>query len=182
MKLWSQGVGSVVSTNFDGVVTGSEETPADFDAFYQREYGGQLRRAYLLLGSSADAKDAVASAFTSVYDRWDRIDAPGPYVNRTVLNECRTIWRRRRRVHAGAHLSQEAGTRSDHSQESTDSVAMAQLLASLPYKQRAVVVLKHYAAMSEREIADALDIAPGSVGPTLHRAHHALRKHLERGQ
>lgn len=40
---------------------------------------------------------------------------------------------------------------------------MWQALATLPARQRAVVVLRYYEDLSEREIAEALSIAPGTV-------------------
>lgn len=52
---------------------------------------------------------------------------------------------------------------------------MADLLAVLPPKQRAVVVLRYYEDLSEREIADALGCAPGTVKAHASRAMATLR-------
>jgi len=48
-------------------------------------------------------------------------------------------------------------------------------MQQLPWKQRAVVVMKFYEDPTEREIAERMDIRPGSVGPTLNRAMKKLR-------
>ena len=48
-------------------------------------------------------------------------------------------------------------------------------IASLPPRQRAVIVLRYYEELSEREIADALGCSTGNVKSTAHRALRALR-------
>jgi RNA polymerase sigma factor (sigma-70 family) len=48
----------------------------------------------------------------------------------------------------------------------------------LPPRQREVLVLRYYADLSERQIADALDISPGSVKAHAHRAITSLRSTL----
>lgn len=67
----------------------------EFTDFYRAEHSAQVRRAILLVGSSETANDVVHDAMTAVYQRWDTIDAPGPYLNRAVLNGCRDVGRRR---------------------------------------------------------------------------------------
>jgi RNA polymerase sigma factor (sigma-70 family) len=52
------------------------------------------------------------------------------------------------------------------------------VLARLPFNQRAAVVMRYFAGMTEHEIADALDARPGSIGPWIHRALNTLRKEL----
>jgi RNA polymerase sigma factor (sigma-70 family) len=52
------------------------------------------------------------------------------------------------------------------------------LLAALPRQQRAVVVLRYYEDLSEREIADALGCSPGAVKRHASRALSALRTRL----
>lgn len=145
-----------------------------FERFYRSEQPGQIRRAILLLGSEADANDAVAHAFSNIYERWDHLDEPGAYLNRSVLNSCRDIARRRSRVTVA---DVEIDVANEHDIDQSRMVMKAVL--ELPYKQRAVVVLRHYAGLNEAEIADQLGIAQGSVGPTLFRAQAKLKKTLK---
>lgn len=51
-------------------------------------------------------------------------------------------------------------------------------LDKLPRRQRAVLVLRYYAGMSDTEIADALDCAPGTVRGYASGALAALRVEL----
>jgi len=52
-------------------------------------------------------------------------------------------------------------------------------LGRLPRRQAVALVLRH-SGMSYAEVADALDMSPGSVGTTVRRAESALRKELNR--
>jgi DNA-directed RNA polymerase specialized sigma24 family protein len=52
------------------------------------------------------------------------------------------------------------------------------ILARLPFNQRAAVVLRFYAGMSEREISTALDVPVGSIGPWISRAVDSMKKEL----
>ena len=58
-----------------------------------------------------------------------------------------------------------------------DTVAAA--LALLPRRQRECVVLRYWLDLPEREIADTLGIAAGSVKSHLHRGLAALETSLE---
>ena len=52
-------------------------------------------------------------------------------------------------------------------------------LARLPHKQAVALVLRH-SGLSYAEVADALDLAPGSIGTTVRRAESALREEMNR--
>ena len=52
-------------------------------------------------------------------------------------------------------------------------------LEKLPRHQRAAIVLHYYFDASYEEIARALDVSDGSVGPTLSRARATLRRLLQ---
>lgn len=147
-----------------------------FAAFYRAELDGQVRRAYLLLGSDEQANDVVHDAFVAVYRRWGRLREPGPYLNRAVLNRCRDVGRRRGRdqrllprlvgVPAGAAVGTESAADLDD------------VLARLPFNQRAAVVLRYFGQLTTAEIAAALGCRPGSVGPWIHRALLQMREEL----
>ncbi|MCP4222714.1 MAG: SigE family RNA polymerase sigma factor, partial [Actinomycetia bacterium] len=53
------------------------------------------------------------------------------------------------------------------------------LVKGLPAKQASVLVLRYYLDLSEREIADTLGIAPGSVKSHAHRGLAKLKLALE---
>jgi RNA polymerase sigma factor (sigma-70 family) len=142
-----------------------------FGQFYERELGVQVRRAALLLGSDEAANDVVHDAFVAVYRRWDALSEPGPYLNVTVLNACRGLQRRRSRYDRLVPRLLDRGTAP--SGDRLDDV-----LATLPFNHRAAVVLRFYGGLTTDEIAQALDCAPGSVGPWIDRALTKMRKAL----
>lgn len=145
---------------------------SDFSAFYRKEHELQVRRAALMLGSGEAAHDVVHEAMASMYKRWSTIDVPGSYLNRAVLNGCRAVVRSRV---AERRLRQRIRPLDDSS--SPDDV-LFDVLARLPFNQRAAIVMRYFAGMTEREIADALDTSPGSIGPWIHRALTTMRKEL----
>ena len=61
----------------------------------------------------------------------------------------------------------------------SDAVAVRQLLAGLPRRQRAVLVLRYYADLSVREVAEVLDIPEGTVKTHTSRGLKVLRKHID---
>ena len=56
---------------------------------------------------------------------------------------------------------------------------LADVLAALPVKQRAAVVLRYYEDRSEADIADLLGVRPGTVKSLLHRGLARLREVIE---
>lgn len=144
---------------------------ASFSAFYRAEHAGQVRRAALLVGSDETANDVVHDALTSMYRRWDTIIDPGPYLNRSVLNGCRDVGRRR-------SAERRLVSRLRPHDNSTHDEILLDVVARLPFNQRAAIVLRFYAGMTEREISAALDVPTGSVGPWIRRALTTMNKEL----
>jgi RNA polymerase sigma factor (sigma-70 family) len=146
---------------------------ASFGDFYRLELDGQVRRAVLLLGSNDIANDVVHDAFIAVYDRWDTLEDPGPYLHTTVLNRCRGIHRQRSRQR------RLLPRLVDRSATAPLDEPLDDVLGQLPFNQRAAVVLRFYGGLSTEEIAEELGCAPGSVGPWITRALAKLRKALQ---
>ncbi len=160
------------------VTEDSEPPPGDharrdlaFTDFYRSEHSTQVRRAILLVGSNETANDVVHDAMTAVYQRWDSIDAPGPYLNRAVLNGCRDVGRRR-------NADRALVRRLRPGDDSTHDEILLDVVSRLPFNQRAAIVLRFYAGMNEREISAALDVPTGSIGPWINRALTTMKKEL----
>lgn len=161
----------------DGSHADTVDQPATalFANFYRAELDGQVRRAALMLGSRTTANDVVHDAFVHMFRRWATIAEPGPYLNRAVLNGCRDVGRRRSRdLRLLPRLSPSLVDRT--SEAPTESLADA--LSTLPFNQRAAIVLRFYVGLSIREIAETLDCQPGTVGPWIARGLNRLRKDI----
>jgi RNA polymerase sigma-70 factor (sigma-E family) len=123
----------------------------------------RLRRvAYLVCGDFHRAEDIVQTALAQVYARWDRIrreDGPEGYAHRAVVNaaidERRRPWRRE---HATGFLPDRVAPADDGI---TPAVLAA--LATLPRRQRAVVVLRYVEDLDVEQTAALLGISTGTV-------------------
>jgi RNA polymerase sigma factor (sigma-70 family) len=142
-------------------------------AAYERLRPGLTRVAYLLTFDAHEAHDVVQECFLAALPRWDSIDDHDAYLRRAVTNRAYTATRDRGRRQAKDRRHQ-AEWRGDVG----EAEYLADAIAALPAKERAVVVLRYHLDCSTAEIADALDMRPGSVGPTLTRALRRLEEAL----
>jgi RNA polymerase sigma factor (sigma-70 family) len=161
-----------MAVNGEAGAVESQVEQGGFGDFYRLELDGQVRRAVLLLGSSEIANDVVHDAFVAVYCRWQTLEEPGPYLHMAVLNGCRGVHRQRSRQRRllPRVVDRDAAPSVD---EHLDDV-----LAGLPFNQRAAVVLRFYGGLTNEEIAGELGCATGSVGPWINRALAKMRKAL----
>jgi DNA-directed RNA polymerase specialized sigma24 family protein len=148
-----------------------EERPS-FEMFYRHERDRLVRALSLTLGNSTVAAEAVDEAMARAYARWRRVGSfgnPQGWVYRVALNWARSNARKTRRERLGAvaeHLLSDP--------EPADP-GLLYWISRLPGHQRSVVVLRYYADWSIDEIAEALQVRPGTVKSRLHRALAELR-------
>lgn len=153
-----------------------------FEEFVGREGPGIRRLAYLLCGDVHRAEDLAQTALAKVYRQWSRVgemEYPTAYVNKVLVREA-TSWRRRK---ASTEVVTDDlmpwDTRRAHP-DPADAVAEAdamwQLLATLPPKQRAVLVLRYYQDMSDAQIAETVGCSPSTVRSNAARAFATLRE------
>lgn len=162
---------------------GAIDADAALEELYAAHFARLLRVAVLLLRDRGLAEDVVQDCFVEVYRRWDALDRPGfqpaGYLRAAVVNRSRSALRHRAVVDRHATTVVEPAPAADHevhARERRDTVLEA--LAALPRRQREVLVLRHYLDLSEREIAETLGIAQGSVKSHASRGAAALRTRL----
>jgi RNA polymerase sigma-70 factor (sigma-E family) len=146
-----------------------------FEQTYHRHFADLVRLATMVTGSTAAAEDVVQDAFAKLYLRFDRVDHPGAYLRRSVLNGCVSRFRKHRRE----RLVDEHADSSDGGSDASERMDLARRLERLPARQRAVVVLRVHLGIPEAEVAEVLGCRPGTVGSLLHRALTALRIDLQ---
>jgi RNA polymerase sigma-70 factor (ECF subfamily) len=154
----------------------------EFEAFFADEYGAVLRTVALAIGDRARAEDATQEAFARAYRRWRSVSRharPAAWVHVVALNVERSRLRRDRRARPAAEVSELAPAR-DPADGVTAAVVVERLLATLPPRQRAAVVLRYLGELTVPEIADALRCSEGTVKSNLHDARRALRAALDR--
>jgi RNA polymerase sigma factor (sigma-70 family) len=152
-----------------------DERRAALLALYDAERDAMVRLAHLLTGSPAVAEDVVHDAFLKLHDGLDDVLRPGAYLRRTVVNLCHSHHRR-----AGVE-------RRWRDRQPPPEVALPpdvgdtwSAVGDLPDRQREVLVLRFYLDMKVDDIAETLDVAPGTVKSTIHRALATLAERIER--
>ncbi|GAA3041528.1 RNA polymerase sigma-70 factor [Actinokineospora globicatena] len=155
---------------------------ADFEAQRSRLFA----LAYRLLGSAAEAEDAVQDAFL----RWngadrDAVVTPAAWLAKVVTNLCLnrlTAARARRESYVGPWLPEPVlteraalGPMESAEQRESVSLALLVLLERLTPAERAVFVLREAFGYSHREIADVLDVTEANSAQVYRRA----RAHLD---
>lgn len=133
----------------------------DFSAWAAGAEQPLLRSAYLLTGDLHRAEDLVQEAMVKVALRWGRLreGKPTAYARRIIANDHVSLWRRRGREVPVAEPTTDAAVSTDPE----TVLVVRRALDRLTPAQRAVVVLRHFDDLSERETAEVLGIAVGTV-------------------
>ncbi len=150
----------------------------EFAEYVARQRPALMRFATVLTCRTWLAEDVVSDVLGRAFERWDRISGmaePHAYVRRMVVNEYLSWRRRLSRTSPRADVEPQAAALSDGADERAERDAMIRRLADLPRKQRAAVVLRYYAGMSDAEIAAQLSCRESTVRSQIHRALNALR-------
>jgi RNA polymerase sigma-70 factor, ECF subfamily len=137
-----------------------------------RDQGPKLWRAILAWSGDPEvATDAVAEAFMQLIQRGPDVRDPQPWV-----------WRSAFRIAAGDlhdRRNRSGAEPPDLGQDMPEqTVDLVRSLASLPSKQRASLVLHHYAGYPVKEIAKIIGSTPGAVRVHLSVGRKALRAML----
>ncbi|MGH9128465.1 MAG: RNA polymerase sigma factor, partial [Acidimicrobiales bacterium] len=153
-------------------------------ACFERDYTSLQRLAFLILGDRDLAEDVVQEAFLRTFTGWHRLrdtERAGAYLRSGVVNMCLTRIRRRnveQRSNAAVSVRPDRPRPGDQPEEAGGAAWLAstvlEAVRELPPRQRAAVVLRYYADLSEAEMAAALGCAPGTVKSQLAKARATL--------
>ena len=140
-----------------------------------------MRLAYLLTGDNALAEELVQEAFVATWRSWDKLratEAAYSYLRATLVNLARMSLRRRM-----LELRHRRGERTEEAVEHDPAtgIDLAGLVAGLPMRKRACIVLRYFADLSEEETARLLGVSVGTVKSSTHRALRDLERRLGQG-
>ena len=153
----------------------------EFEELYTSTFGRLVGQLFLVTGDLHEAEEVVQEAFTRAAGRWQRLreyDLPELWVRRVAINLATDSRRRvRRRLAVQAQLDAEAAAVVPPI--SVDGLAVAAALATLPRRQRQVVVLHYLLDVPVGEVARQLSMPVGTVKSRLARARSALAAQLD---
>lgn len=170
-------------TDADLVAAAQEGDRRALDDLLRRHHDRIHALARRLTGNDADAADATQEALISIVrglPRFDQRAAFGTWAYRVATNACLDELRRRGRrprpdPDAFLHVVSAAGDPGDVAAARVDVDAA---LATLPLEFRTAVVLRDLCALDYAEIAEVLEIPPGTVRSRIARGRAALAHHL----
>ncbi|AOL23949.1 RNA polymerase sigma-70 factor, ECF subfamily [Erythrobacter litoralis] len=143
------------------------------------------RIAYRMLGDAHEAEDVAQEALLRLWDKAPglagRTIRLGPWLKRVTVNLAIDRLRAGRR-----NAQEEVPERADEAPLADDVIAGEQrdamaraLIAALPERQRAAIVLTYYEDLANAEAAEILEMSIKAFESLLHRARAALRKAFE---
>jgi len=188
----SRGVGPGGADAQDAAVGGPGTS---FGDLYLGSFPAMVRLARVLVDSPETAEDLVQDAFVHLHRHWGGVRDPRAYLQRSVVNACRShhrrAWRERSRLSRSVDPRPKGGTGEGNGEgndggevfdgvaeqgRSDDAGVLGAALATLPYRQRAALVLRYYADLPDGEIAVVLGCRPGTVASLVHRGLEHLRE------
>lgn len=144
-----------------------------------------IRAAFFITQNEAIAEDIVQETFIRLYHRIQQFDESRPfesYLMRSVINASLKTLRRSRKIvslDGNPALVKRllSEVESVESQVELDELShrLLDTLSQLSPRQRAVIIQRYYLEMSEEEMSQTLDIAPGTVKWHLNAARTRLR-------
>lgn len=158
----------------------------------ERHHRRIYRLCFSYLRSHDEALDAVQETFVKAFQHASRVSEahdPGRWLSRIAINQSIDQYRRGQRrgrveetMAEGDRDERMAADDPTPERRAFSTQIRGRIdtaLRTLPERQRAVFVLRHYEGLSLEEIAHSLDISLGTVKSSLHRALHHLRGRLQ---
>ena len=155
------------------------EVVRSFEDFYDQESKLLCRRLWLVTGNRAEAEEIMQDAFLKVWEKWDRVgqmDAPAGYLYTTAMNLFRRRYQRARRA-----IRRTVGSAPSHDDfaEADDRQTVRQVLATIPPRQRAALVLTELLGYSAKDAGDVLGIKDSTVRALTHQGRESFRRVME---
>ena len=156
----------------------------DLEDLYVRHMPGAVRVAALITGDADLAQDIAQDAFLRSVGRFRHLRQPEAfeaYLRRAVVNACTSHFRRRT-VEAAYLRGQARGAASVDEPNHARRDELRTALSALPARQRAAVVLRYYADLSEQQAGEALGCSATAVRSMVARAMETLRERIPRSE
>jgi RNA polymerase sigma-70 factor (sigma-E family) len=147
-----------------------------FREFMVSRWPELVRLGYALTGDRWLAEDLAQTALASACTAWWRVrraDDPDAYVRRILINASNRRFRRQRQAEDARRLPE--APLADPAALADQRSDLMTALRALPPKQRAVIVLRYWADLSDAQVAALLGCSEGTVRSQAWRALAKLR-------
>jgi RNA polymerase sigma factor (sigma-70 family) len=159
--------------------SGDIDAEADFEEFFDTTWDRMVSMSTRMGLSREDAEDVALDAMAIVYDRWKRV-RPLPFRQAWALKVASNRARRQLRRAARPKVTFFPAPASVED-EVTARLAVRDIIAGLPRRQRQVVVLRYLADMPEDQVAQVLGLDVGTVKQHSSRGRARLHEWLQHG-
>ena len=158
-----------------------------FEALMLPHLDAAYNLAKWLLRNKQDAQDVVQETFLRAFKSFSGFHGSNgrAWLLTIVRNTSYTLLKKNRvtdlttafdeEIHASGHESVSPATILEHSE---DAKLIKEAMDELPAEFREIVVLRHQEGLSYKEIADIMQIPPGTVMSRLARARAKLKEYL----
>ena len=155
-----------------------------FDALVRFASNRLYGIAYRILRDQYLAEDALQQALVTVWNELPKLRDPDRFdawTYRLIVRAATAEARKASRSATAALLPDDADASRapDDFRAVADRDQLERGFTRISAEQRAVLVLQHYAGLSQAEIADVLGIPIGTAGSRIHSAARALRAAIE---
>ena len=162
-----------------------ESVSYDFEALFMEHWARVYRVLYRLVGDPAEAEDLALETFLRLYRQYPLPEAQfnlGGWLHRVATNlglHSIRSWKRRERyeLDAGKYaLEETVENRPVEILAQKEQRRFVRLVLSQMNERQSQLLILRYSGLSYRDIAEALRLAPTSIGPLLLRAEREFEK------
>ena len=158
----------------------------DFETLVEKHSAELFAYIWRMLRDTPDAEDCLQETFLRAYRAYARlpIDAnQRAWLYKIATNTARTHAKRRSRdqhrmIDLDPDLQSDHSSPLDRAAQREQLALIAQAVESLPYQQRASLIMKKYQDLSYEAIASALDCSEDAARANVYQALKKLRAQL----
>lgn len=161
-----------------------DEREKGVEAVFKTHRTAMIQLAVVL--GADDVEDIVAEAFYQLYSRWTYLRSPDAavgYLRSSVVNLTRMRIRHMQIARRHAQRAEPAVEVAQSGESLAvlrhDQRAIVEAVRHLPTRQREALVLRYWLDLSEREIAQTMNVSVGSVKVHISRGMAALTRKFE---
>jgi RNA polymerase sigma-70 factor (sigma-E family) len=152
----------------------SKRRDTEFSAWASDVQAQLLRKAYLLSGDQESARDLVQQVLLSTYLAWTRVDHPTAYARTSLVR----AFFRMAKVSQRELPTETIPERIEQPHLTDERLTLLSVLAGLPPRMRATVMLRFWDDLSVTDTAALLGCSEGTVKSATSKALGQLRRSL----